>query len=125
MWVSQIPEDPIVASWWRESERRARREAAVGDARRRGRTRRRVRAVDQKLAAVEAAAELRSARELLPPAKRASFDRGLTASARDAGLKIEHRGGGEVEWHRGTGGEWWRLGPEGVEVIPHVPDRPW
>jgi hypothetical protein len=123
MWVSTIPDDPIVAGWWRDREQRARREAAVGDARRRGRTRRRIREVNAKLAAVSAAAEVRSARELLPPSKRRSFDRGLSASARDAGLTVEQRL--RADGFEYDEGGWWRVGSHGIEVIPSVPERPW
>jgi hypothetical protein len=118
MWVSTLPDDPVVASWWRRQEHQARREAAVGRARRRGRVSRRVREVDRKLAAVSAAAEVRSARELLPPSKRASFDRGLTASARDAA--VESRG----EWSYDDG-TWWRPGgAHGIEVAERRTARP-
>jgi phage head maturation protease len=63
MWVSTLPDDEIVAGWWRASEEKARREAAIADARRRDRIdrlRRRVREVNRQLDAV-AAAEARRA----------------------------------------------------------------
>jgi hypothetical protein len=70
-----------------------------------------VQGIDKKLAAVAAAAEVRSARELLPPSKRPSFDAGLAASARDAG---------DLEYDEGV---WWRVAPGGrVEIIPSVPE---
>jgi hypothetical protein len=117
-WIPTLPPDPIAAQWWREAEARRRREDAVGTARRRGRTRRRIREVNAKLAAVEAAAEVRSARELLPPSKRRAFDRGLTASARDAAIELR----GDVEYDEGV---YWWVGSHGIETARHVPDRPW
>ena len=67
---------------------------------------------------MSAPAEVRSARELLPPAKRASFDRGLKASARDAAIELR----GEIEYDQGV---FWWIGPNGIECARHVPERPW
>jgi phage head maturation protease len=71
VWVSQLPDDPIIAGWWRASEQRAREEEAAADARRAvriARLRARCREIDRKLAAVSSAAEVRRASRELPNA---------------------------------------------------------
>jgi phage head maturation protease len=64
MWVSTLPDDEIIAGWWRASEEKARREAVLADARRRNRVdrlRRRVDEVNRQLDAVVAAEARRAA----------------------------------------------------------------
>jgi phage head maturation protease len=63
MWQPTLPADPVVASWWRRQEQRARQAEMLADARRVARIarlRRRVREINQQLDAV-AAAEARRA----------------------------------------------------------------
>ena len=70
MWQPQLPDDPVVAGWWRNQEQRARREAVLADARQFVRIARlgaRCREIDRKLESVLAAErrhriEARSAR---------------------------------------------------------------
>jgi phage head maturation protease len=58
MWVSTLPDDPVVAGWWRESQRRARLDEAVRaeeQARSLRRLRRRVERLDMQLAGLQSA----------------------------------------------------------------------
>jgi hypothetical protein len=100
MWQPTLPDDPVVAGWWRASEEKARREAVLADARRRARVdrlRRRVDEVNRQLDAVAAAAEMRAARR----------------------AAIERRG----EWWYDDD-TWWRPGPHGIEVAGKRSFRP-